>query len=97
VGGVTDQFIDQFIDLIFNALRDTNQYYTRKANEFLNKMNTKGYVIVSNYLSRTRIGRDLRTTVPREVRKILDIKEGDIVEWVFEDGRIIVRRGGGNG
>jgi Zn-dependent protease with chaperone function len=57
VGGVTDQFIDQltdqfidqFIDLIFNALRDTNQYYTRKANEFLNKMNTKGYVIVSSY------------------------------------------------
>jgi AbrB family looped-hinge helix DNA binding protein len=44
-------------------------------------------------LSRTKIGRDLRTTVPREVRKILDIKEGDIVEWVFEDGRVIVRRG----
>ena len=44
-------------------------------------------------LSRTKIGRDLRTTVPREVRKILDIKEGDIVEWVFEDGKIIVRRG----
>jgi bifunctional DNA-binding transcriptional regulator/antitoxin component of YhaV-PrlF toxin-antitoxin module len=48
-------------------------------------------------LSRTKIGRDLRTTVPREVRKILDIKEDDFVEWVFEDGRIIVRRGGGNG
>jgi len=47
-------------------------------------------------LSRTKIGRDLRTTVPREVRKILDIKEGDTVEWVFEDGRIIVRRGGRN-
>jgi AbrB family looped-hinge helix DNA binding protein len=46
-------------------------------------------------LSRT-IGRDLRTTVPREVRKILDVKEGDIVEWVFEDGKIIVRRGGRN-
>jgi AbrB family looped-hinge helix DNA binding protein len=48
-------------------------------------------------LSRTKLGRDLRTTVPREVRKILDIKEGDTVEWVFEDGRIIVRRGGRNG
>jgi AbrB family looped-hinge helix DNA binding protein len=44
-------------------------------------------------LSRTKIGRDLRTTVPREVRKILDIKKGDFVEWVFEDGKIIVRRG----
>jgi AbrB family looped-hinge helix DNA binding protein len=44
-------------------------------------------------LSRTKIGRDLRTTAPREVRKILDIKEGDIIEWVYEDGRVYVRRG----
>jgi hypothetical protein len=26
-------------------------------------------------------------------QKILDIKEGDFVEWAFEDGRIIIRRG----
>jgi len=43
-------------------------------------------------LSRTKIGMDLRTTVPREVRKLLGITEGDIVEWVYEDGKIIVRR-----
>jgi AbrB family looped-hinge helix DNA binding protein len=55
------------------------------------------YIVEMPLLSRTKLGRDLRTTVPREVRKILDIKEGDIVEWVFEDGKIIVRRGGGNG
>jgi AbrB family looped-hinge helix DNA binding protein len=35
--------------------------------------------------------------VPREVRKLLGIGEGDVVEWFFEDGRVIVRRGGGNG
>jgi bifunctional DNA-binding transcriptional regulator/antitoxin component of YhaV-PrlF toxin-antitoxin module len=35
--------------------------------------------------------------VPREVRKLLGIGEGDVVEWVFEDGRVIVRRGGGSG
>jgi AbrB family looped-hinge helix DNA binding protein len=45
-------------------------------------------------LSRTRVGRYSRTTIPREVRKLLGISEGDIVEWVFEDGRVIVRRGG---
>jgi len=28
-------------------------------------------------LSRTKIGRDLRTTAPREVRKLLGISEGD--------------------
>jgi AbrB family looped-hinge helix DNA binding protein len=44
-------------------------------------------------LSRTRVGRYNRTTIPREVRKLLSISEGDIVEWVFEDGRIYVRRG----
>jgi AbrB family looped-hinge helix DNA binding protein len=45
-------------------------------------------------LSRTRVGRYNRTAIPREVRKMLGISEGDIVEWVFEDGRVIVRRGG---
>ena len=44
-------------------------------------------------LARTRIGRDLRTTIPREVRELLGITEGDILEWVYEDGRIYVRRG----
>ena len=44
-------------------------------------------------LSRTRVGRYNRTTVPREVRKLLGITEGDIVEWVYEDGKIIIRRG----
>lgn len=48
-------------------------------------------------LSKTKVGKNSRTTIPREVRKILDIKEGDFVEWVFEDGRIIVRRGGRGG
>jgi AbrB family looped-hinge helix DNA binding protein len=44
-------------------------------------------------LSRTRVGRNGRTTVPHEVRKLLGLGEGDVVEWVFEDGRVIVRRG----
>jgi AbrB family looped-hinge helix DNA binding protein len=44
-------------------------------------------------LSRTRVGRYNRTTIPREARKPLGISEGDIVEWVYEDGKIIVRKG----
>lgn len=32
-----------------------------------------------------------RTTIPREVRKLLGIGESDEAEWVFEDGKIIVR------
>jgi AbrB family looped-hinge helix DNA binding protein len=44
-------------------------------------------------LSRTRVGRCNRTTISREARKPLGISEGDIVEWVYEDGKIIVRKG----
>ena len=44
-------------------------------------------------LAKTRVGKYFRTTVPREVRKILEIKENDVVEWVLERDRIIVRKG----
>jgi bifunctional DNA-binding transcriptional regulator/antitoxin component of YhaV-PrlF toxin-antitoxin module len=47
-------------------------------------------------LSVTRVGRYYRTTVPREVRKLLGVNEFDVVEWVFEDGKIIMRKGGKN-
>ncbi len=48
-------------------------------------------------LSRTKVGRYNRITIPREVRRLLGITEGDIVEWIFKDGKIIARRGEGNG
>jgi len=48
-------------------------------------------------LATTRVGRYFRTTIPREVRKLLDINENDVIEWIFEDGKIVVRRGGRNG
>jgi len=44
-------------------------------------------------LAKTKVGKYFRTTVPREVRKILEIKENDTVEWVLEKDRIIVRKG----
>jgi AbrB family looped-hinge helix DNA binding protein len=43
------------------------------------------------------VGRYNRTTIPREVRKLLGITEGDVVELVFEDGRVVIRRGGRSG
>ena len=46
-------------------------------------------------LAITRIGRYYRTTVPREVRKLLNINENDMIEWVFEDGKVIVRKASG--
>jgi len=44
--------LDWFINLTSNALRHINHYYTEWARELLNKMNVKGYVIVSNYKPR---------------------------------------------
>ncbi|MFZ8792064.1 MAG: AbrB/MazE/SpoVT family DNA-binding domain-containing protein [Thermosphaera aggregans] len=37
-------------------------------------------------------GRYNRTTIPREVRKLLGISEGDVVKRVYEDGKVIVKR-----
>jgi AbrB family looped-hinge helix DNA binding protein len=44
-------------------------------------------------LSRTRDGRYNRITIPREVRKLLGMSEGNVVERVYEDGKVIVKRG----
>ncbi|MEM4592170.1 MAG: AbrB/MazE/SpoVT family DNA-binding domain-containing protein [Sulfolobales archaeon] len=46
-------------------------------------------------MARTRIGRYYRTTIPREVRKLLELKENDEVEWVFENGVVYVRKAEG--
>jgi len=43
-------------------------------------------------LAITRIGKYFRTTVPREVRRILELKENDEIEWILEGGKIIVRK-----
>jgi len=55
------------------------------------------WVVHTPMLASTKVGRRYRTTVPREVRKILGLGEGDEVEWAFEDGRVVVRRVGGRG
>jgi bifunctional DNA-binding transcriptional regulator/antitoxin component of YhaV-PrlF toxin-antitoxin module len=43
-------------------------------------------------LDKTRLGRFYRTTVPESVRKFLNVCQGDYVEWVFNDGKIYVRK-----
>ena len=47
-------------------------------------------------LAVTKVGRYHRTTIPREVRKLLEIEENDEVEWVFEDGVVFIRKRGGS-
>jgi len=43
-------------------------------------------------LDKTRVGRYYRTTIPESVRKFLEVKEGDEVEWVFNDDKIYIRK-----
>ena len=46
----------------------------------------------------TCIGRYCRSTVPREVRKILELNEDDEIEWFFENDKIVVgKRQGSRG
>lgn len=45
-------------------------------------------------LAITRIGKYFRTTVPREVRKLLGLRENDEIEWIFENGKIIIKKKG---
>ena len=47
-------------------------------------------------LASTKLGRYNRTTVPREVRKLLGLSKEDKVLWVLEEGKIIVERGEDN-
>lgn len=48
-------------------------------------------------LAITKVGKGYRTTVPREVRKLLNVGESDELEWVFENGKVVVRKGGRSG
>ncbi|RLG97673.1 hypothetical protein DRO19_05460 [Candidatus Bathyarchaeota archaeon] len=43
-------------------------------------------------LNKTKIGRYCRTTVPDEVRKLLEIGEGDMIEWIFNDGNSYLKK-----
>jgi len=56
-----------------------------------------GAVVFMPVMARTRVGRYYRTTIPREVRKLLELRENDEVEWVFENGEVCVRKARGEG
>jgi len=45
----------------------------------------------------TKVGKHYRTTVPREVHRLLDVDEDGGIERLFEDGKVVVRRGSKSG
>ena len=53
-----------------------------------------GAIELMPVLATTKVGRYYRTTIPREVRKLLNINENDEIEWVFEDNRVIIKKKG---
>jgi len=40
----------------------------------------------------TKVDKMGRTVIPSYIRKILDLKEGDRVEWSVEEGKVVVRK-----
>ena len=48
--------------------------------------------IVRAILAKTRVGKYHRTTVPEEVRKILNIKERDEIVWILEGDKIYIEK-----
>lgn len=53
-----------------------------------------GAVEFMSVLAVTRVGKYYRTTISREVRKPLNIRENDEIEWIFENNKIVVRKKG---
>jgi len=53
-----------------------------------------GVLEIMPVLATTRVGRFYRTTIPREARKLLELKEGDEIEWIFENSKIIIKKKG---
>ncbi len=43
-------------------------------------------------LKTTKLGRYNKTTVPEEVQKLLNLREGDEIAWIPEENRIIVEK-----
>jgi len=43
-------------------------------------------------LAKSKLWGKGHTTVPSEVRKILNLRNGDYIEWIYENGKIVVRK-----
>ncbi len=53
-----------------------------------------GAIELMPVLAITKVGKYYRTTIPREVRKLLNINENDKIEWIFEDNKVIIKKKG---
>jgi len=54
--------------------------------------NTLWYELSQTVLGLSSVYQHGKTQVPRRVRKALAIKDGDQILWLFENGKITVRR-----
>ncbi len=42
-------------------------------------------------LSKTKVSKGYLTVVPKKVREASEIREGDLLEWSIEEGKIVIR------
>ena len=45
-----------------------------------------------NFMLTSKIDKMGRTVIPSLIRKVLDLKEGDYVEWLIDEGRVVIRK-----
>lgn len=45
----------------------------------------------SDMLSKSKVSKGYLTVVPKDVRKAIQVREGDILEWSLEGDKIVVR------
>jgi len=50
------------------------------------------YAVNRRTLGLTKVYNHGKTQIPRDVRKLLKIKDGDRVLWLIEDGKIVVEK-----
>lgn len=53
-----------------------------------------GVIKIMIMLTITKVGNYYKTTILYEIRKLLNISKNNEVKWVFENGRIYLRRKG---
>ncbi|MCD6513791.1 MAG: AbrB/MazE/SpoVT family DNA-binding domain-containing protein [Candidatus Odinarchaeota archaeon] len=40
----------------------------------------------------TKVDKMGRTVIPSKIRKLLNLKEGDLIEWIIENNKIVIKK-----
>ncbi len=67
---------------------ETSRWSVATSQPILNSSNS---ICDSDMLSKTKVSKGYLTVVPKKVREASEIREGDLLEWSIEEGKIVIR------